>query len=308
MEHTLTNDAQRPLPIRGYDNRNRRFAHLTAAGLTERVEALGYDDAEFIVVERIPYMPHDTIQAARSDDVEPLTVSYRIGDETWMEAEVPADRAPALFLAWARNEPGWQGDLPWEAAEWWEQTDPPETEPETAAWAADRAARYIAEGYLDFDAMVENMHEMSEHDPQLSTVQARAILSPLWRERVAEQAGWGETDCDLLTDAFARLDDDGVIARENFACCQNCGTSEIWGHAEERHRGYVFFHMQDTERAPDGSLYLSYGSRSNTDESVAAIGAEVVKTLGEHGLRTEWDGSNKSRIVVTDLDWRRRLQ
>lgn len=308
MDESPTRVPNGSLAVRGYDNRNHTIEHPSAAELSARVQAIGQEGSEFLVLTRIPYMPHDTLQAGRNDEHSPLLVSFRVGEEPWQEAEVPAEAGPALFLAWAANEPGWQGDHAWERAEWWDPVDPPEPDPETAAWATEQAQRYIDEGYLEFDELVESLHELSESQPRLSTMQARAIVSPLWRERVAEQTAWGVSDCDRLTEAFADLDGRGIVARENFTCCQNCGSTEIWGEADDATRGYAFFHMQDTEHAPGGSLHLAYGSRSNTVEDVVAIGGEVVKVLGEHGLRTEWDGSNKTRIEVLVPDWRRRLR
>lgn len=296
------------LAVRGYDNHNRHFANPATTDLSEQVRLLGHGDSEFIVLLRIPYMPHDSMQASRSGETGPISVSFRIGEEPWMEADVPADEAPALFLAWAREEPGWQGDHAWEQAEWWLPADTAAPDPETATWAAGQAQRFIDEGYLEFEEIVQNLHEMTDSDQELSTMQARAITTPLWRARVAEQADWGVTDCEVLTAAFEELDGRGIVAREHFTCCQNCGSTEIWDEAGSETRGYVFFHMQDTERAVHGSLHLAYGARSNEPEDVAAIGREVVEVLNANGLDTEWDGSDKSRIEVVDLDWKRKLQ
>ncbi|WP_035748012.1 hypothetical protein [Glycomyces sp. NRRL B-16210] len=308
MDESPTRVPAGSLPVRGYDDKNRTIEHPSAAELASRVRAIGQEGSQFIVLLRIPHMPHDSLQAGLGDAPGTLLVSFRTGDDPWQEATVPAEAAPGLFLAWAANEPGWQGDHAWERAGWWNPADPPEPDPEAAAWASGQAQRFIDEGYLEFDELVDALHELSDSDPRLSSAQAQAIAAPLWRERVAAQAAWGASDCDRLTAAFADLDGRGIVARENFACCQNCGTTEIWGEADDATRGYAFFHMQDTEYAPQGAVHLSYGSRSDATEDVESIGEEIVKVLGEHGLRTEWNGSRKTRIEVLVPDWRRRLK
>jgi hypothetical protein len=303
------NDIAEPLAVRGYDSFSRQIALPSAGLLTEMIGDLEASRGdEFIVIGRAPYLPHDSIQAAWDEDVPQVTVSYRTGVEPWMETEVGPGQVAALFVGWARSEPGWDRDCSWEPAEWWDNTPAPAPEPAAAAAALKLARQYVDEGYLDFDSMTRAIHEMSEDDMPVSNAQAQDILAPVWRERVAEQAAWGETDCDRLTAAFAELDARGIIARENFACCQNCGTTEIWEFKTEETRGYTFFHMQDTESAVSGSLHLAYGSRSNEPDDVVAIGHEVVKVLGDYALTVEWNGSNKQRLEVTGLDWRRRLK
>lgn len=297
-----------PLAVRGRDKLDRKFAHPTAAELAERVRRLGPGDDEWLVVDRIPNMPHDVIQAGFDEDGGHLDVSFRIGDGPWQEAGLTHDAAAEVFVAWAGNEPGWEGGHPWSEAEWWHPEPVPAADPEAAAVTAALAARYLVEGYRDFDQLVRDLHEMSESDPPVTAAQAREILTPLWRERAAAQADWGTTDCDRLTAAFADLDRSGIVAREHFSCCQNCGTHEIWAEADDETRGYAFFHFQDTESAVDGALYLSYGARADPPESTVAIGHEIVKALEAHGLRTDWNGSEKQRICITDLNWQKRLQ
>lgn len=297
-----------PLPVRGHDDRNRSFARLTASDLAERVRRLADGSSEWIVVQRIPDMPHDTIQAAGDVEAGRIDVSFRVGDGPWMEAALEADAAADVFVAWARNESGWDGGHPWAPAQWWDPEPVPAPAPEAAAETTVLAAKYLSEGYRSFDEMVRELEEMSEADPPITKAQAREILAPMWREHAAAQADWGTTDCDRITAAFAELDQSGIIAREHFSCCQNCGTAEIWAEADLTDRGYVFFHIQDTETAGDGVLYLAYGSRSNEPEDTVAVGREVVDTLQAHGLRTTWNGSESTRIQITDLEWRKRLE
>jgi hypothetical protein len=125
----------------------------------------------------------------------------------------------------------------------------------------------------------------------------------------AQQATWPEeTDCDRLDKAFAELEESGIVARQNFTCCQTCGNAEIDDELKaakvkgRKPHGYTFYHMQDTEGAVNGSgLYLAYAGRTGGD----AEAREIIAALERHGLKPEWDGSVESRIFVP-IDWKRR--
>ncbi|GAB5348481.1 hypothetical protein TMRO357_02149 [Alteriqipengyuania sp. 357] len=142
---------------------------------------------------------------------------------------------------------------------------------------------------------------------------AMAMLPELLAERRAEQAVWPETtDCDRLDAAFAALETDGIVSRQNFSCCGSCGSYEIWDEmaavkdAGGPTRGYAFYHMQDTESAADGGrLNLNYGAAEEGETASLQVAAEIVAKLEEHGLETHWNGSLDQRIGIS-LDWKRR--
>jgi hypothetical protein len=130
---------------------------------------------------------------------------------------------------------------------------------------------------------------------------------------LAEQATWSETtDCDRLDAAFGALDDAGIVARQHFTCCGNCGATEIHGEMDQARkdgqqvRGYAFFHLQDTEFAVRGeSLFLSFGSVDGDAEAAVAIGHEIVDALKVEGLHPAWNGRQSNRIGLP-LVWQRR--
>lgn len=163
------------------------------------------------------------------------------------------------------------------------------------------------------DVIEELTEELEVPEGDADTVALAAMLvDRAWRRLVDEQAGWPEvTDCDRLDAAFAELERRRIIARQNFTCCQTCGLSEIWGEADgwpHEPRGYVFFHVQATERAAaGGGLDFSYGSTDQQDATVTAIANEVVEVLREHDLDATWNGDRNRKIAVA-LDWRRRVE
>jgi hypothetical protein len=175
--------------------------------------------------------------------------------------------------------------------------------------------REVAAGFSDPDEIVEAAGDVFEGDRNREAVQAEAerMLSGLLAAHARDQATWpATTDNDRLEAAFAELEDGGIVCRENFSCCNNCGSAEIWAEVEAVNdiiphvRGYVFYHMQGTEAAVQGGgVYLSFGAVADTGDAPLAIAREVVETIGKHGLRVDWNGDIGRRILV-ELEWKRR--
>ncbi|MEU7674281.1 hypothetical protein AB0C42_05665 [Micromonospora taraxaci] len=146
-----------------------------------------------------------------------------------------------------------------------------------------------------------------EADPAVVGARAWPIVSEEVGAHLAEQARWPEvTDNDRLTAAFRTLSDAGLVARENFSCCRNCGTAEIGAEVPRGRtaRGYAFYHQQDAERGVDGSgVHVAYGLFEQPP--TAQIGEEVAAALRAEGLTVHWDGDPGTRIRVS-LTWQRR--
>lgn len=156
---------------------------------------------------------------------------------------------------------------------------------------AEQAADYVADEY-EGDDLLDRAEEL-----MVGALAAHA----------KEQLTWeGPTDCDRLDLAFAALRQAGVMARQDFTCCQSCGHAEIGDELREGDRGYTFYHQQDTERAVEGGgVMLAYGAVVPGEDACVAIGNEIVAALAEAGLQPDWDGSSNRRIHVP-LDWRKR--
>jgi hypothetical protein len=171
--------------------------------------------------------------------------------------------------------------------------------------AEEHASTLVRSGFNDRAEVLEAL--LDTYGNELSEAEAEALVTRLWEARLAEQATWPEsTEVDRLLVALGTLDANGIVARADFTCCNNCGHTEIGAEAEEGARGYVFFHQQDTERAAEGDgLYLSYGAFTGGD--AASIGREVVDELRTADLPTKWDGTAAKRILVTPLNWQLRL-
>ncbi len=121
----------------------------------------------------------------------------------------------------------------------------------------------------------------------------------------------GPTDCDRLDEAFAALNRQGIVARQDFSCCNKCGFTEIWGEVEEeKHRpveGYVFYHLQGTELAIEsGRLLMAYGCVEDDPVAFHQVANKIVAELRRVGLNASWRGTAGDPILVEGMTWRRR--
>jgi hypothetical protein len=165
------------------------------------------------------------------------------------------------------------------------------------------------EAYNPLYGIFETESEYQEDEVRPSAERITAAL--LERQRRLEGQWDRPTDCDLLDQAFEELNRRGIIARQNLPCCKTCGLGEISAQMEakimngETVRGYVFYHEQDTATAPDGELFLCYGSSGDSAEETVRVGQEIVQELARVGLTAVWTNKADDRIDVP-LTWRRR--
>ncbi|MBX9685514.1 MAG: hypothetical protein K2X27_02355 [Candidatus Obscuribacterales bacterium] len=189
--------------------------------------------------------------------------------------------------------------------------------PEQIDEIRDFVATRVAEGFDSEEDIVENASEYFSEEfgdsPELKLLVTR-LTSEVMAEHMLEERSWtGETDCDRLDKAFDELERNGIVARQNFTCCQTCGHAEIWEEVEQAKqetevKGYVFYHMQDTERVlEEGRLYLAYGASENADDETALrVAGQISEILQNNGFQVDWNGSLDKRICLENLSWRRR--
>jgi hypothetical protein len=152
---------------------------------------------------------------------------------------------------------------------------------------------------------VDHLH--GNGDPTALEALAWPVTETEFAVQLAAQASWPEvTDNDRLTLAFRDLDVAGIVAREDFTCCQNCGLSELGMEVADGEvpRGYAFYHGQDARAAAEGAdLYVAYGLFGQPP--TAEIGEEVATVLRGHGLTVDWNGDTGTRIRLP-MTWQRR--
>jgi len=179
----------------------------------------------------------------------------------------------------------------------------------------DYIQRDVAAGFRPEGEIAASAVEILADDYDADTLMPHAVrmTSELIAVHKQDQASWPRTtDCDRLDMAFAALERAGVVSRQDFSCCGNCGVGEIQdemgkvGKTGTRVRGYAFYHMQDTESAVEGGgLYLNYGAVEDGEAAAVEIGKEIAASLKQQGLQVDWDESWAKRIGVK-VDWKRR--
>ncbi|MFE6284171.1 DUF6891 domain-containing protein [Streptomyces sp. NPDC057877] len=283
---------------------------LSAAGLRELVERIGADGDRWLVVQRVPDLP-DVFAQVWHETGGDYRLEHRRGAREFFGTNLTDPRRVAdLVTGWARQTDGWDAGVAWEPVEVGPREEVPELPDEVREKVETRVRELLRCGYGTRKQLAEAAEDHladGERRP-VSRDQAWQLVDRLWLERVAEQRAWeGETDPERLMRAFAALDASGVTARENFTCCRGCGLAEI-GAEREGARGFVFFPTQASEHVAAGhGLTLYYGGFDDSEETTAAVGREVVASLGAVGLSTRWDGSPGQAITVTPLEWRKRL-
>jgi len=175
--------------------------------------------------------------------------------------------------------------------------------------------RQIAAGFDSPASIANSAVEFVAGETEVKDL--RPFAEQMTKEAVAahmrDQATWPDvTDCDRVDDAFAELNRSGIVCRQNFTCCSNCGHYEIGDEMKAEKddglvvRGYAFYHMQDTERAADGGgLFVRFGCVSPGEAEGTRIGQEIVEALKRQHLTTTWNGKFDTCIYVP-LDWKRR--
>lgn len=108
-----------------------------------------------------------------------------------------------------------------------------------------------------------------------------------------------------LAYAFKEMRKRGLIARQNFRCCQSCACYEIATTMEKptcKKIGYVFYHSQDNARKRKfQDFHLAFGGRHNNEgdtEATQNVGKLIVKCLADNGVKSNWNGDTATRILV----------
>ncbi|SRR6266849_5044464 len=173
----------------------------------------------------------------------------------------------------------------------------------------------VREGFESVHEIVENAthyaYEKHGRDDLLPTI--KRITAESLAAHQAQQAGWeSSTDCDRLDEAFATLNRQGIVARQDFSCCNNCGFTEIWDEVDKEEtqhpvEGYVFYHLQATEQAvKSGQLLLAYGCVMEDETVLVRVANQVVAELRRFGLDAKWKGTAGHPIVVDGIKWCKR--
>ena len=183
-----------------------------------------------------------------------------------------------------------------------------------------KTVELIRPGFVSLDEALETAGSFAEDEAlPVRADEIERIVTATWDDLADCQRDWSsEGDYEKLRAAFADLERAGVVARMNFACCQDCGHAEIKAEkTADGQTGYVFFHQQDAERlsGDDAQLFLAFGlftthGASTPEERALAarqLGLLIATTMRSNGLAVDWDEQASSRIAISISNWRKRL-
>lgn len=114
-----------------------------------------------------------------------------------------------------------------------------------------------------------------------------------------------------IRNAFRELRQRGFLARDNYLCCRECAGTQLcedateMGYRGQKIRGAVFFSADDQEKRKElGYFAVSYGPLDTWNgivgEPALAVGYEACDVLRKHGLTVDWDGDEKTALVVVE--------
>ena len=160
---------------------------------------------------------------------------------------------------------------------------------------------------LEIFQLIDDLMEGDEDKEYL-----RASVASEFRRKMLKEPTWpATTDCDRLDAAFTELNEIGIVAVQNAGYTISEGWHAVHDAVRKRGRvgvkGCCFYHGQDLERVVEGGeLVLAFGDLDGLDEQRRAIGAEIKACLERHDLRVDWGGDPDHRLLIPQLDWKRR--
>jgi len=105
-----------------------------------------------------------------------------------------------------------------------------------------------------------------------------------------------------LTKGFCAVRKLGIVAKQNFLCCNGCGLNEL----SNRHkagkfpgkRGYIFYHNQNYDRMKEtGKVCIYFGTFDESDSVPMAM--EVKAAFESVGLSVDWNGTEIEAMKVS---------
>ena len=142
----------------------------------------------------------------------------------------------------------------------------------------------------------------------------RAYCRALWLEDTALEKRWTErTTNDAIDEAFATLNQQGVVALQNVGGTVSMGWAEVQADIDKQVKkkkkvlGGTFYHAQDTERAVAGKGFrLTFGAIDDSEEGARRVANTILQALRDEGVACQWDGNEEERIFVLPFVWKKR--
>lgn len=121
-----------------------------------------------------------------------------------------------------------------------------------------------------------------------------------------------------ISKVFQGLRRRGIVAKQNYECCQSCGGAAITQEIENRIKagklvkeevvGCCFYHAQDAASLRTRkTFHLAYGPVESSlygeiGKHNADVGRIICEELARWGVKYDWDGNGMRRIEVNSAD------
>ena len=107
-----------------------------------------------------------------------------------------------------------------------------------------------------------------------------------------------------LNRAFAALEEEGVIARQNFTCCGTCASAEIWDEIDDSRewKGYIYYPRDENEWNALSDAQKEEISALHKKLSVQLLRETVIPVLEKHGLSVKWNDNYNTRPYIDGVE------
>jgi hypothetical protein len=178
----------------------------------------------------------------------------------------------------------------------------------------DSIHQLVWSGFYSPERILEIVTEELYAPGELDADEVACEVGRQFEAKAAAETNWPlTTDCDRLDALFDVLNRAGLAAIQNAGYTMSDGFEDVDEICRQRGGpgphcfGFCFYHGQDLERAMDGAgLTLAFGDFSGKKEAGVKVGQLVRDYAEKHGFRVDWDGSFGKRILLPDIDWKKR--
>ena len=117
---------------------------------------------------------------------------------------------------------------------------------------------------------------------------AEELVKTAIAKHLAAQESWpAESDCDRLDNAFAELERNRILCRQDYTDCQTCGNAELMREMQASVQAggdpaaTASYHNQDTDAVLEtGLLFLAYGPGPGSEEIRSAMAGTTDSVRG----------------------------
>jgi len=178
-------------------------------------------------------------------------------------------------------------------------------------------------GFDDETGIIEQVDDTFMGEDYNRSSMLEYLHSELENRKTEEEKWIGVTDFEKISKCFDKLISTGIICLHNAGYTQSDGYEgcvDIFHEAggdNSIFRGYCFYQQQDlegllphfpsTDFSTRADLYLAFGDIKGDEINGLTIGHEIQRTFEQNGLQIEWDGTFKKRILVKNIEWKKKL-